>query len=84
MDAIYKVSAMSHLTCFMRKIRVSAKSKGINGAQMRSREDKKIGGLMILWGDQVRVEMEKMENIHQNTLGANCKFKDKVVMILLV
>ena len=38
---------------------------------MRSREDRKGGGLMILWADQIRVEMEKMENIHQDILEQN-------------
>ena len=55
-----------------------------NYTQMRSREDRKGGGLMILWGDQLKVEMEKIENIHQDILGAKGKFKDIVVIILLV
>ena len=52
--------------------------------QMRTREDRKGGGLMILWGDQMTVEMEKIESMHQDILGVKGKFKDIVVIIILV
>ena len=55
-----------------------------NVSQMRTREDRKGGGLMILWDDKMGLEVEKLESNHQDLLTAKLKLNDEVVIMILV
>ena len=52
--------------------------------RMRKLNDKKGGGLSIIWKNNEKVFIEELENTHPDILLAKCRIKNKNFYILLV